>query len=339
MARETELSGKFPSTDKTDGDIRKGFVYRRVPHITLKSIANNEEIDEITASWQEKMEPLRAEINRLLKKNLEECELPREADKAWPEPAPQLLQQWWELRCSRQEEIDASIARHADTELLYDQPYEDNKRIRVAGPFTVESLSPYRVISADQERPATEKGTAGEAGNQFETMILDNLRKAGVQNTKKGERLKFDRLEPYPGECIQAAGEYTDEQGVSRRVAVSIGPENGTVGPDQIKDAAKEAVQGVGFDLLLVCGFAFDPHVSKEVKRYGRLTMLPVRMSMELIMGDAVLKKTEAGNLFMVFGEPDIDLTREKDGKIMVQINGLDIYDPTTGAIRSSTVD
>jgi adenine-specific DNA-methyltransferase len=120
-------------------------------------------------------------------------------------------------------------------------------------------------------------------------------------------------------------------------VAVSIGPEHGTVWPQQVKEAAKEAVQGVGFDLLVVCGFAFDPHVAEEVKRYGKLTVLPTKMNPDLAMGDELLKKTGAGNLFMVFGEPDVDIRREKDGKVVVEIKGVDVYDPTTGQIRSSS--
>ncbi|MGI8520176.1 MAG: site-specific DNA-methyltransferase, partial [Actinomycetota bacterium] len=158
------------------------------------------------------------------------------------------------------------------------------------------------------------------------------------QNTVAGERLNFDRLESYAGRFIHAEGEYTDSHDQTRRVAVSIGPEHGTVSPQQVQAAAKEAVTGVGFDVLIVCGFAFDPHVSEEVKRYGKLTVLPARMNSDLAMGDELLKKTGAGNLFMVFGEPDLDVHRE-NGKIEIEINGLDVYDPTTGAIRSSSTD
>ena len=205
-------------------------------------------------------------------------------------------------------------------------------------------------------------------------MILDNLRKAGVQNTRKAERLTFDRLDPYAGVWLHAAGEYTEvgqsagllgnEDAQSsglrnvglrhiRRVAVSIGPEHGTVGPQQVKEAAKEAVQGVGFDLLIICGFAFDPHVSEEVKRYGKLTVLPAKMNPDLAMGDELLKKTGAGNLFMVFGEPDVEIRRfgsndfsrsdatevATTDQVIVEIKGVDVYDPTTGQIRNSSTD
>jgi adenine-specific DNA-methyltransferase len=232
--------------------------------------------------------------------------------------------------------------RHADTELLYDKPYEDNKRIRVTGPFTVESLSPHRVLSTDEDRPRSERASAQDAATpQFETMILDNLSKAGVQNTKKNQRLTFDRpLEPHAGTWIHATGTYTDADGASHRVAVSIGPEHGTVGPQQVKEAAKEAVQGVGHDVLLVCGFAFDPHVSEEAKRYGQLQVLTTRMNPDLSMGDELLKKTGAGNLFMVFGEPDVHVsTEDADGNLIVELRGVDVYDPTTGQIRTSSTD
>jgi len=288
LQKEAELIGKLPPPHQTEQDIRKGFVYKRVPHVTLKSIANNPDIHEGMT----------------------------------------------------QAEIDAAIANHADTETLYDQPYEDNKRVRVCGPFSVESLSPHRVLStADENMDGRVSGPEGLQQQDFATMILDNLKKAGVQNTRKAERLTFDRLDPYAGAWLQAAGEYTGADGKPRRVAISIGPEHGTVGPQQVKEAAKEAVQGVGFDMLVVCGFAFDPHVAEEVKRYGKLTVLPAKMNPDLAMGDELLKKTGAGNLFMVFGEPDVEITRQKDGQIVIEIKGVDVYDPTTGQIRNASTD
>jgi len=347
VMKESEVTGQLPAESrKLEHDIKKGFVYKRVPHITLKSIANNEEIDVIHAKWQEKLEPIRKELNKLLKQNWEEWQIPRESDEKWPEKVKQLHQEWWNYRRARQKEIDDSIARHADTELLYDQPYEDNKRIRVTGPFTVESLSPHRVLStADTDMNGTVTEQEAKKQQDFVSMILDNLRKAGVQNTIKNERLKFDRLESFPGVWLHAQGEYSENPSTSsgraqrKRVAVSIGPEHGTVGPQLVKEAAKEAVQGVGFDLLIVCGFAFDPHVSEEVKRYGKLTVQTARMNPDLAMGDELLKKTGAGNLFMVFGEPDMDVKELKSGKVVVEIKGLDVYDPTTGQIRSSSTD
>jgi adenine-specific DNA-methyltransferase len=288
VKKEMELTGKIRTEYRTEDDIRKGFVYKRVPHVTLKSIANNPDIAEGMTRQQ----------------------------------------------------IDAAISRHADTEMLHDQPYEDKKRVRVCGPFSVESLSPHRVLStADENQDGTVTEKEAQKEQDFATMILDNLRKAGVQNTRKEERLNFDRLAPYAGTWLHATGEYTDAHGKTRRVAVSIGPEHGTVGPQQVKEAAKEAVRGVGFDTLVVCGFAFDPHVAEEAKRYGKLTVLPAKMNPDLAMGDELLKKTGAGNLFMVFGEPDVEITKQKNGQIVAEIKGVDVYDPTTGQIRSASTD
>jgi adenine-specific DNA-methyltransferase len=340
----------------TTGDIKRGFVYKRVPHVTIGSIANNEEIDAIHAKYQPRLEELRVKINQAAGQTWEEWQIPRSDDFSRPgeERLKSLLQEYWELRRARQKEIDASIARRADTEFLYDQPYEESRRIRVAGPFTVESLSPHRVLAPDD--PATAFREDALNTQDFAGMIIENLRASGVQNTIKNERLKFDRLEPYAGTWLHAAGEYTEKlpsssgegpgpalsevEGVrSRRVAVSIGPELGTVGPEQVKEAAKEALKGVEFDLLIVCGFAFDPHVSEEAKRYGKLTVLPARMNPDLAMGDELLKKTGAGNLFMVFGEPDLSLDRQPDGRYSVHLRGLDVYDPTTGEVRSNSTD
>jgi adenine-specific DNA-methyltransferase len=361
QAKEAEVTGQVPASPlpPSSNDIRRGFVYKRVPHITLKSIANNEEIDVIHAKWQPDLEALQESINALTKQNWQEWEIPRlpseyQSEKERAETEKKLksleitqgseawkkLEDWWNLRRQRQQEIDASIARRADTELLYDQPYEDNKRIRVTGPFTVESLSPHRVLSTDQEQPKSEQvGQDQSTGGGFEILIIDNLRVAGVENTKKGERLKFTRLEHYAGTWLQASGEYQEKDGTIKSVTVCIGPEHGTVSPDLIKDAAKEAVQGVGFDLLVVLGFAFDPHVSEEIHRYGKLTVLPARINPDLQMGNLLLKKSGVGNLFMVFGEPDVDVKTQADGQLTVTIKGVDIYDPTTGEIRSSSTD
>jgi adenine-specific DNA-methyltransferase len=346
IERESEVTGAVPNRlAKTASDVKKGFVYRRIPHVTLKSIAQSEEIDALYAQHQEKLDPLREQLNKAVKQKWEEWQIPREADDKWSDAAKKLHAEWWTLRRARQKAIDDSIARRAETEFLYDQPYEDNKRIRVTGPFTVESLSPHRVLTPDEDRPATESaGERDDAGGSFVNIVLDNLRKAGVQNTVKQERLVFDRLEPYSGLYLQASGEYTPNGGKPQRVAICIGPQYGTVGPDLINEAAKEAVQGLGFNLLVVLGFAFDPHTSEERKRYGRLQVLIAKMNPDLLMGEELLKKTGAGNLFMVFGEPDVEIRpAAKDkagaGQIEVEIRGLDVYDPTTQEIRSRSTD
>jgi len=340
QAKEAKITGRLPADIKPNDDIRKGFVCLRVPHIMLKAIANNEEIDIIHEKWQQKQDAARASLNKALNEKWEEWEVPYEVNEKWSEIAKEAHSEFWILKSERQKEIDDSIARHADQEILYDQPYEDKKRVRVTGPFTVESLSPHRILSTDYDVPRSEDDTeTGAGGGQFETMILENLKKAGVKTTKKGEGIKFEQLEPYAGLWIQGEGEFIDAHGQTRRVAVCIGPEHGTVSPQLIKEAAKEAVKGMGFDVLVVCGFAFDPHVAEEATRYGKLNVMITMMNPDLAMGDELLKKTGSGNLFMVFGEPDLKIIDAEEGNIKVEIKGVDVYDPTTGQVRSNMTD
>ncbi len=338
ILHEAKITGKVPPDYKTENNIKKGFVYKRVSHISLESIANNPEIDTIYANYQPIIDALLAELNRLAKTNWEKWQVPFIPEADWKDKLKEKHTEWLAAHRNRQREIDDSISRHANIELLYDQPYEDKQRIRVSGPFTVESLNPFRMVSTD-DRPTSEQEAARDASPQFFQMVLDNLSKAGIQNTRKGERIKFDTLAPFAGVWLQAAGEFTDSENKVRRVAISIGPEFNAVAPQQIREAAKEAVKGAGFDLLVICGYSFDPHVSQEVKDYGKLTVLPVRMNEDLKMADELLKKTGSGNLFMVFGEPDIATETTEDGKLTVEIRGLDVYDPTTGEIRSSSPD
>lgn len=134
--KEAELTRTVPSTQPTHNRLRQGFVYERVPHITLKSIANNAEIDVIWEKWQAKLEPLREKLNATLKTQWQEWEIPREADAKWPDTARAIHADRWQARIARQKEIDASIAAKAEFEYLYDKPYPDNRKVRVAGPFT-----------------------------------------------------------------------------------------------------------------------------------------------------------------------------------------------------------
>ncbi len=295
-AKEEELTGQPRSRTSFGCDVRQGFVYKRVPHIMLSSIARNERIVEGMSK----------------------------------------------------EEIDRVIAEGAEQEVLVDQPYEDPSKVRVSGRFTVESLSPHRNLEMD---PPSVPADA----SSFVSTVLDNLRSSGVQNTFKGERLVFDTLEPLPSDgTLQASGIMTDADGAVRNVAVAIGPEHGTVSPNMVKDAAREALKGAGFDLLVYCGFAFEAYASETAKefapsgdgfataeserRMGKLRVLLARMNPDLVMSEELLKTTRSGNLFTVFGEPDIVID-ETEGGYRVEVRGVDVYDPTTGVVRSSSVD
>jgi adenine-specific DNA-methyltransferase len=314
-AKEQSLTAQvLPRTTYTD-DIRHGFVLERVQHVTLKSIANNPDIKE---------------------------------------------------GMSRQA-IDAAIKRHADFELLYDKPYEDRGKVRVAGPFTVESLSPHRSLAfpgtVDAEGQL-ERESIGElaaaqdaTGQSFEQTILDNLAKAGIQNGRRQERIEFAAFETFAGNYIQAIGQRTgadESDDAPTRIGISIGPQYGTVSSAYVKAAAKEAIRAEGIDLLCILGFAFDAQVtglteddgvtitddgfaSVATRTLGRIPVLIVRMNVDLLMGEE-LKKTQAANLFTVFGEPDIDLTETDDGYV-VDLRGVDVYDPTTGEVRGNDTD
>ncbi|MEH6790633.1 site-specific DNA-methyltransferase [Parasphingorhabdus sp.] len=410
--KEGEITRTPPRDTPTQGRVRQGFVYKRVPHITLKSIANNAEIDTIWEEYQEKLEPLREEINRLRGRDgsdadlppFEEWTMPREPGSPWSEDAAKALEkarnegasdavrskglaklndelgrdykldtlpkhpvdlwndqeceklhaEWWMLRIERQQEIDASIAAKADTEYLYDQPYTDNSRVRVAGPFTVESLSPHRVPAIDVDDSLFDEMEAAEGRRQkdgtgesadFAQMVLQNLERSGVQQSNREDRLVFDSLKVWPGQWVVAEGvvrqrsldaaedEEETEAGPTRRAAIFVGPEYGTVSRTDLTAAAREAMEA-GFDLLIAAAFNFDAHAG-ELTKMGALTVLQARINPDLHMPD--LANTGAGNLFTVFGEPDIVVHDEGDGNLSIEVIGVDMY--KGGQIESGDAD
>ena len=431
--KEAEVTRAAPSTRQTAGDIRQGFVYERVPHITLKSIANNTEIDVIWEKMQPAVEAALADLNAALQGRPEpfpvetggragkeidftatgtvtlpsgeeapangfmEWEVPRTPGTPWPEDqrawhalaltlrgddltparrrkaeealatlnaargeawtaetladdpitpwpwdAEKALEAFWEARIARQKEIDASIAAKADHEYLYDKPYEDKKRIRVAGPFTVESLAPHRSVGIDDEGELIDDLRAEEglrrrenleADNYYEA-ILENLRKAGVQQRHKDHRIEFTTLKPWPGEYISADGRYQEGER-EKRAAIFVGPEYGTVQRADLVAAAREAAEA-GFDVVIACAFNFDAHAG-EFDRLGALPILRARMNADLHMAGDL--KAGGGNLFVVFGEPDIEVESVDGNKLQVRLKGVDVFRPQTGEVVSSDAD
>ena len=399
--KEAEITRTEPSRTPTYGRIRQGFVYERVPHVTLKSIANNAEIDVIWEKFQETLKPLRTELNAALGWSWEEWEIPREAGVPWPEAAAaawndiriartddekaaalhtlnraldrsytlddvpaqprdpwdagptDLHRRWWEARIARQREIDASIAAKAEFEYLYDRPCEDRNTVRIAGPFTVESLSPHRTLAVDENDELIDKvaETRGHYGLEadFTSMILENLKSGGVQQAHREDGITFTSLFPWPGHFVCAEGRYVegggeeDDVGTApeKRAAIFVGPEFGTVSRPDLVAAAREAGDG-RFDVLVACAFSYDAH-SSEFDRLGRIPVLKARMNADLHMADD-LKNTGKGNLFVIFGEPDIEILEaavsteaedEQGERIQVRINGVDVFHPNTGEVRS----
>ncbi len=359
--KEAEVTRSEPSLAPAYGDLRQGFVYERVPHITLRDIANNAEIDVIWENFQHKLEQIRTNLNDTLQESWEEWQIPREADADWPASAQQCHADWWELRIARQREIDASIAAKAEFEYLYDKPYEDRSKVRVAGPFTVESLSPHRVLGVDefdelidpQEQMVAESNGSYEEPQDFATVILDNLRRAGVQQAHKEDRIEFSSLSGWPGHFICAEGRY-EESGKEKKAGIFIGPEFGTVSRPDLYEAATETAEA-GFDVLVACAFNYEAHTT-EFSRLGKIPVLKARMNPDLHMAED-LKNTGSGNLFVIFGEPDIDIFPADStlpplggdaegrgglrapGQLQVQVNGVDVFDPSKGEVRSDGPD
>ena len=381
QAKEAEVTRSVPKSTPTHGSIRQGFVYDRVPHITLKSIANNAEIDVIWDRMQPAVEDAITALNAALAghstpfkvetggragakidftargqvklpsgemapaNGFMEWEIPREAPQGWPAPAQATLKRFWEARIARQREIDASIAAKAEFEYLYDKPFSDTGKTRVAGPFTVESLSPHRTLAVDWDdelidthEAAEGKRKAAEAPRDFTDfahMILENLKAAGVQQAHKEDRITFTSLHGWPGNWIAAEGTFM-EGDTQRRAGVFIGPEFGTVSRPDLVAAAREAGDA-GFDVLIACAFNYDAH-SSEFDKLGRIRILKARMNPDLHMGGD-LKTTGAGNLFVIFGEPDIRITDAGGGMAQVQVFGVDVFKPQTGEVQSEGTD
>jgi adenine-specific DNA-methyltransferase len=336
--REAAIKGIPPSSQPVQGNIRLGFVYDRAINITSGSIANNAEIEVIWEKWQKKLEPLRQSLNAVLNENWREWEIPREAHGAWSEKARTLHSDWWQARNSRQQETEKAIISKAEPTYLYDRPYADNKKVRVAGPFTVESLSPHRMLGIDEydelidsARNASDENRAKQS---FPQMILENLKSAGVQQAHKEDRITFTALTPWPGDLVCADARYMEGE-TEKRAAILIGPEFGTVQRADLVAAAREAGDA-GFDVLIACAFNYEAHTT-EFNKLGRLPVLKARMNAELHMSDD-LKNTGKGNLFVIFGEPDIELLPE-NGKLRVKVNGVDVFKPQTGEVISDNAD
>ena len=341
--REAEIERRAPSNVPTQNNIRQGFVYERVPHITLRAIANNTEIDVIWKKYQALLESSRAQLSDALGTSYEEWEVPGDADKGWPKEAVKIHANWWTHRIARQKEIDASIAAKADFEYLYDRPYEDKSKVRVAGPFTVESLLPHRVLGVDENDELIDNVAEAKLGygekQDFAGMILDQLKISGVQQVHKEDRISFSGIKPWPGHRVCAEGVYLEggsDSGTEKRAAIFIGPEFGTVSRPDLVQAAREAADA-DYDILIACAFNYEAH-STDFNKLGRIPILKARMNADLHMaGD--LKNTGKGNLFVIFGEPDIDILDADDDQIQVKINGVDVFHPNTGEIRSDNAD
>ena len=351
-------------------DIAQGFVCERVPHITLRAIANNPAIDTLYDRHQPAVEDALAALNAAMRAapppapfevgqggrkgtkiaftedgeaempsgemapagGLMEWEVPREAPGGWP---ADLLDAFWKARITRQRAIDEAIERKGredDYEVLHDKPFEEKKKVRVAGPFTVESLSPHRTPVTDEDGELLEEAQDQSAeSDAFRTAVLDNLLKAGIHQAGREDRIAFDGMTPWPGELVTAKAIYAEGDDV-RTAAIFLGPEYGTVTRPDLVQAATEAADA-GCDVLVACGFSFASDAG-AMHKLGRIRILHARMNSDLHMAGEL--KAGGGNLFAVFGEPDIVLHEDGD-KLRVEIEGVNVFRPATGEVVTAS--
>jgi len=338
--------------------LRGGFEYQTVPHIKLKSIANNPDIDTIydakhpaieaaldvlnDALLEASVSPIKvtegARKGKTIKfsegQRLEEWEVPFAAPEDWPETVGKPFADFHAARLAMQEEMDRSIAAHAKPEPLYDKPKVDETRLRITGPFSVEAVPAPTVLSLD-ESSSTEQADvtvarSGETSRQ--TQWRDELIRTGIR-AKGGAMLKFTDLEAIPGvKHLHASG--TLDSG--ERVVVSFGPEHAALEQKQVERAIEDAQTLVPKPKFVVfCAFTFDPEAAKDIDElnWPGVTLLKAQMNTDLLTED--LKKARSSNQsFWLMGQPEVEL--KPVGDIwQVEIHGFDYFDPREGTLVS----
>jgi adenine-specific DNA-methyltransferase len=313
--------------------LKGGFIYKTVPHVTLKSIANNPEIDEIYERMHPTVEKALEELNKTAKKGLKEWEIPFDLPTDWPTASRAPFDAFHKARQAMQKQMDASIAVHADQETLYDQPQPDKKKLRITGPFTVEAVPFPTVLALDEAKPAHEADVAiarsGESARQHQWR--DELLTTGIRG-KGGQMLRFAELETLPGTRHLHVSGHLDS---GERVVISFGPEYAALEQRQVELALREAGELFPLPKMIVfCAFAFDPEAAKDIDNLKGITALKAQMNTDLLTED--LKKARSSNQsFWLMGQPDVDVRKGKDGRYQVEVNGFDYFDTSKGELVS----
>ncbi|MDZ4780060.1 MAG: site-specific DNA-methyltransferase [Planctomycetia bacterium] len=338
--------------------LKGGFIYKTVPHVMLKSIANNPEIDENYARLHPAIESALKDLNAALKKHppaealqvtegnrkgeklnlskgaaLQEWEVPFDFPEDWAASMRKPFDTFHVARMRMQKEMDASIASHADSEILYDQPEKSRTKMRITGPFTVEAVPFPTVLSLDEaEQPKDADvsiARSGESARQHSWR--DELLKTGIRG-KGGQMLRFASLETLPGTvCLHALGVLD----TGERVVVSFGPEHGALEQRQVEHALREAGELFPLPKMAVfCAFEFDPEAAKDIDAFKGITALKAKMNTDLLTED--LKKARSSNQsFWLMGQPDVELRKRKDGLYEIEVNGFDYFDTAKGELVS----
>ena len=343
--------------------LKGGFIYKTVPHVTLKSIANNPEIDEIYERMHPAVEKALGELNEAISENsvgakqgssaspafdprgnkgksgeafalpLQEWTVPFDFPADWPETARATFDAFHKSRQAMQKQMDASIAAHADQETLFDQPQPDKKKLRITGPFTVEAVPFPTVLALDEAKPAHEADVAiarsGESARQHQWR--DELLTTGIRG-KGGQMLRFAELETLAGTRHLHVSGHLDS---GERVVISFGPEHAALEQRQVELALREAGELFPLPKMIVfCAFAFDPEAAKDIDNLKGITALKAQMNTDLLTED--LKKARSSNQsFWLMGQPDVDVRKTKDGRYQVEVNGFDYFDTSKGELVS----
>jgi adenine-specific DNA-methyltransferase len=313
--------------------LRGGFIYKTVPHVTLKSIANNPEIDTIYEAMHPAIEQALAALRQAQGTDMQEWEVPFDFPADWPEAARKPFDDFHTARQAMQKKMDASIAAHADQEILYDQPAVSKNKLRITGPFSVEAVPFPTVLSLEEAQQPTEADVSiarsGESHRQHSWR--DELLKTGIRG-KGGQMLKFTSLETLPGTtCLHCTGTVAD---TGERVVVSFGPEHGALEQRQVEHALREAGELFPLPKMIVfCAFTFDPEAAKDIDNLKGITALKAQMNTDLLTDD--LKKNRSSNQsFWLMGQPDVDVRQRKDGLFEVEVNGFDYFNTKTGELE-----
>lgn len=341
--------------------LKGGFIYKTVPHVTLKSIANNPDIDSIYERMHPTIESILEHLNTELHGNppekdflvtegarkgsklnfakgdsLLEWEVPFEAPEEWSELAQGLLDKLLSARQHMQQQMDASIASHADQEVLYDQPAVAKNKLRITGPFTVEAVPFPSVKSLDEASGPDEADASiartGESGRQHQW--LAELLKTGIRG-KNAQILKFADLEPLPFDKDMQSLHASGHLDSGERVVVSFGPEHAALEQRQVANALKEAGHLFPQPTMIVfCAFTFDPEAAKDIDAIKGITALKAQMNTDLLTED--LKKARSSNQsFWLMGQPDVEVRQLKDGRFEVEVHGFDYFDTAKGELVS----
>ncbi|MBP7468182.1 MAG: site-specific DNA-methyltransferase [Thauera sp.] len=341
--------------------LKGGFIYKTVPHVTLKSIANNPDIDSIFDRMHPTIDAALARLNEALHraapalpfpiteggrkgtaidfakgKSVQEWEVPFDFPEGWPATAREAFDAFHTARQAMQRQMDDSIAAHADQEVLYDQPAIAKNKLRITGPFTVEAV-PFPSVKSLDEASGPEEADAsiartGESGRQHQWR--DELLKTGIRG-KGGQMLKFADLEALPFDADMANLHAVGHLDSGERVVVSFGPEHAALEQRQVANALNEAGNLFPLPKMIVfCAFTFDPEAAKDIDALKGITALKAQMNTDLLTED--LKKARASNQsFWLMGQPEVEVRTLKDGRFEVEVHGFDYFDTVKGELVS----